>query len=293
MIKFISAALTTLLCVSNLYAQETPVTKIERSKNGQTYAEYSIQLPTKDLKQIQEDWYKFLKFEGQASKINVSDNQEYTALSASNIMYFINPVHIFSNLSLTEDGVVLNAYFMRTTDSVYVDFNINEDKNVRFKNFLRAFGMRQQERLVDEKKANQKENLKQAQANLKTFQKEEKKKQSAVKKMQRKNTKLNKKIEDLQREQELKQAQIDQQMLRVEEAATFTKTEHKAAKKVLKSYEKDFEKLQKKIDKLNSEIDDNSKEINEKQKMIKAEEANKKLLLQQVELQQSKQINKK
>ena len=285
-ILFVIYSIFTITSV--LQAQNIEVHKVEKDKNGLPYTEYSMKLATTDIQSIERDWIKFLRFVGRANHVEISTDRVFTALNANNNIYFINPVHIISNIGFTENGIKVYAHFMRVSDSTYIDLNINEDKNVRLKNFMREFGRQQLEIANASQIEIEKSNLKQLDKELSRVHSAKKKHNKKIKKLERNIAKQEKKLSLVIQEQALVMDNITSQKEKVAQSASFSKHEKKASRKTLRDYEKQFNKVQKKIDKLKRNISNSKEAIKDEQVHLDKHNANKEALQKRIEEQQNR-----
>lgn len=268
----------------SVFAQtDLAVTETQRPNSKGTFNSFQVIIPQTKLKDVERDWQKYLR-DGSKGKPE-SVNGEIIMRGAVSKNVSPNPFTVYSKLLETTGGVVLTAWITED-DSVFISAELNNDKDLAAKKYVRDFAVEEYKEVVKEELKAEKKILSNLEDELKNFINDEDKSRKKVNEYDRSIQRNRTAISTNEGDQKNKIEQITAQKKTAEGLRTMPDA-YKEANKTLKTYEDDLKKLQKENEKLNKEIDGWQKDIRTEERNIDRSKADQKLKTEQIEKQKS------
>ena len=261
LLLIMSAATFTVFAQTDLSVTET----IRPNSKG-NFNSFQVTIPQTKLKDVERDWQKYLR-DGSKGKPETF-NGEIIMRGAVSKNVSPNPFTVYSKLLETSGGVVLTAWITED-DSVFISAELNNDKDLAAKKYVRDFAVEEYKEVVKEELKSEKKTLNNLEDELKSLINDEDKSRKKVNECDR----------SIQRNRTAISTNEGDQKNKIEQIT--------AQKKTLKTYEEDLKKLQKENEKLNKEIDGWQKDIRTEERSIDKSKADQKFKTEQVEKQKT------
>lgn len=267
-----------------IFAQtEITVTETQRPNSKGSFNSFQVTIPQTKLKEVERDWQKYLR-DGAKGKPE-SVNGEIIMRGAVSKNVSPNPFTVYSKLLETTGGVILTAWITED-DSVFISAELNNDKDLAAKKYVRDFAVEEYKEVVKEELKAEKKTLNNLEDELKSFINDEDKSRKKVNEHDRSIQRNRTAISTNEGDQKNKIEQITAQK-KTAEALRNSPDAYKEANKTLKTYEDELKKLQKENEKMQKEIDGWQKDIRTEERSIDKSKADQKLKTEQIEKQKA------
>ena len=245
-----------IIISSTSFSQESINAKVDSTSSSKSYQSYSVDIPQTTLKDIQNDWLKYIA-EGNKGKASFV-NGEYIQAGAVNKNISPNPFTLYSRLVEIPGGTRITAW-LAESNVADAARGAKNDQNLAVQKMLHDFAVTSYRAAVKDELKVEQNKLADLEKDLKSVIKDEDKSTKAINANERSNERADDAISTNKGDINRATEKISDQKVFVQQTAADPNAK-KGAQKTLAEMENDKKDLQKQNEKQNKNIDSRNKE---------------------------------